>query len=246
MKKIVIFLFFVFLTSLLIAQNAANGIFAQFNYGVGLPAGDLAKRFGIHQLLGTGAEFHFFQKNIILGGDINYFFGKNVKENPTATLVNVQNYIYGADRGISTVLLRERGVAWRGYLGKIFPIGTRKEALHGIRANLGVGWTQHKIRLQDDSNQIVQIQGDYQKGYDRLTGGLTTSQFIGYQYLANNRRINFMAGFEFYQVFGKSLRDWDFDLKSKNTDKRLDLLNNFRVTWILPFYLGDKAENDEY
>ena len=246
--KILIFAF-LFVSFFANAQrNKEKGvaILARFNFGLALPAKDLALRYGTNSATGVSVELVGNQSNLIVGSDFSYFFSKKVKEDPLAKLVNYDTYIYGNDKGLSSYLLRERGFVWQGYVGKLFLLDKKSRNRSGIRFTLGVGYMQHKIRLQDDSRSIAQLSTDYRKGYDRLTGGLSISQYIGYQYLSENRRINFSLGFDFTQGFTKSKRDWDFDLKSKNTNARLDILNGIRATWILPFYLGDLGEKDEY
>ena len=229
-------------------HNASKGIalLANFNYGVAKPSKDLAVRFGMSSATGIGIELLGNKTNLIVGADFSYFFSKKVNEDPLAKLVNYDTYIYGNDKGLSSYLLRERGFIMQGYVGKLFVFDKKAANRSGIRFTLGAGYMQHKIRLQDDSRSISQLSGDYKKGYDRLTGGLSLSQYIGYQYLSSNRRINFSIGFDISEGFTKSKRDWDFDLKSKNTAQRLDLLYGIRATLILPFYLGDLGEKDEY
>ncbi len=228
-------------------RNTQKGvaIFTNFSYGIAKPGKDLALRFGVNNTANIGVELFTNKTNWIIGSDFSYIFSKKVKEDPLAKLINYDTYIYGNDKGLSEYLLRERGYIIQGYIGKLFLLN-KSVNRSGIRLTLGAGYMQHKIRLQDDSRSITQFSGDYKKGYDRLTGGFSLSQYIGYQYLSNNRRINFSIGFDFSQGFTKSLRDWDFDLKSKNTASRLDLLYGIRATWILPFYLGDFGEKDEY
>ena len=246
--KILIFAF-LFVSFFANAQrNKEKGvaILAKFNVGLQLPGKDLAIRFGTNNAAGVSVELLGNKSNLIAGSDFSYFFSKKVKEDPLAKLVNYDTYIYGNDKGLSSYLLRERGFVWQGYVGKLFLLDKKSRNRSGIRFTLGVGYMQHKIRLQDDSRSIAQLYTDYRKGYDRLTGGLSISQYIGYQYLSENRRINFSLGFDFTQGFTKSKRDWDFDLKSKNINARLDILNGIRATWILPFYLGDLGEKDEY
>lgn len=228
-------------------RNKQKGValLTNFNAGIAKPGKDLAVRFGVNNAVGIGVELMTNRTTWIIGSDFSYFFSKKVNEDPLKKLINYDTYIYGNDKGLSEYLLRERGFIVQGYLGKLFLLN-KSANRNGIRVTFGAGYMQHKIRLQDDSRSITQFSGDYKKGYDRLTGGLSLSQYIGYQYLSNNSRINFSVGFDFLQGFTKSLRDWDFDLKSKNTASRLDLLYGIRATWILPFYLGDLGEKDEY
>lgn len=77
----------------------------------------------------------------------------------------------------------------------------------------GVGILQHKIRIEHQDNKIPQLEGDYLKGYDRLSNGLMVHQFVGYFHMSNNRLINFFVGAEAWQGFTKNRRDLNFDTK---------------------------------
>jgi hypothetical protein len=93
---------------------------------------------------------------------------------------------------------------------------------------------------------VPQLTGNYKKGYDRLTNGLAINEFIGYQMLSTNKRVNFYFGFEFTQGFTQSRRDFDFDTRSADTQKRFDSLMGIRAGWILPFYVGKGAAEIYY
>lgn len=209
------------------------------------PGGDLKKRFGQSTAFHLATEGLTEKGNWIFGGEFSYFFGKKVKENPITPLYNVDDLIFGGDFQPTNIFLRERGF-WAGaYLGKLIPINKNNQRT-GIRVTMGIGHLQHRIRIQDDTKSVVQIDEPYSQGYDRLTGGLYLSEFIGYQILSKNRRINLTIGFDFMQGFTKSMRDWDWDKKSKDTTKRLDLFNGMRLMWSLPFYIGEKSEEIYY
>jgi hypothetical protein len=83
---------------------------------------------------------------------------------------------------------------------------------------------------------VPALEGDYLKGYDRLTSGFCLSEFVGYQLLSNSRLLNFFAGVELYQGFTRSRRDWNIDQVKKDDSPRLDLLSGIRVGWVLPLY----------
>ena len=142
--------------------------------------------------------------------------------------------------------LRERGLQFNVLAGKLFPLpGKNKRS--GIRTTVGVGFLQHKIRLQQDpDSKVFQFVGAYQEGYDRLTNGLSISEFIGYQHLSNNRGVNFFFGFEFTQAFTQNRRNFNFNEMRKDDSKRTDLLIGFKVGWTLPFYIGEEADEIFY
>jgi hypothetical protein len=101
---------------------------------------------------------------------------------------------------------------------------------------IGAGLLQHKIRIEVQDNNVPQLDGDYRKGYDRLTNGLALTEFVGYLHCGNNRLINFFAGIELTQAFTKSRRDWDFSTMRKDDSNRMDLLFGIKVGWFFPMY----------
>ena len=110
--------------------------------------------------------------------------------------------------------------------------------------NIGAGLLQHHIRIENKDNNTPPVLDEYKKGYDKLTNGLSTREFIGYQYLSNKNILNFYAGFEFYQAWTECRRDYNFDTMEEDNTKRNDYLFGVRVGWILPLY--QKAPNEYY
>lgn len=213
-------------------RNKGKLISLHFSLGAHLPGGDMADRFGMNGAFGGGIEF-MTDNSFFIGGDVQAIYGGNVKEDPLANLRTPDGYIIGNDRAIASVALRERGIYYGGSIGKLFPMkGTRR----GVRVSAGGGWLQHRIKVQDNRSVLTQITGDYIKGYDRLTGGVTLNQFIGWQQLGDQRRSNWLIGLEFMQGFTETRRDWDFHDKMKLTGKRLDWLIGIKAAWTLPFY----------
>lgn len=135
--------------------------------------------------------------------------------------------------------LTERG--WNIYtnVGYVFSkLGNNPNS--GLFVTVGGGWTQHKVKLYDANQKIAAVKGDLKKGYDRLTGGIGISQFIGYKYISNNRLANCYFGFEFYEAQTQSLRGFNYDTGLEDTQKRLDVFVGFRFGWILPLYKRTK------
>jgi hypothetical protein len=240
-----LFLFFVSYAQKRSYDNKGFAIIPNIGLSTHLPGGDMKARYGTSTAFHISTESMTDRGNWILGGEFGYFFGRKVKENPLKGLYNVDELIFGGDFQPTNVFLRERGLWAGGYFGKLIPISMDNQR-SGIRVTIGLGHLRHRIRIQDDTKTVVQIDKPYSQGYDRLTGGLYLSQFIGYQHLSKNRRINTTIGFDLMQGFTKSMRDWDWDKKSKDTTRRLDLLSGMRLMWSLPFYIGEKAEDIYY
>lgn len=226
-------------------SNEGNILLLNFSYGMQWPGGDLADRFGYN--FTTGGTMDFLTKsNFIIGLQSTFQFGTEVKEDVLANLRNEDGIIFGNDGALANVKLRKRGIYLGGHLGKLFPIQSSNKR-SGIRVTVGAGMLQHKIRIQDDPQIAIAQLGDaYKKGYDRLTNGFAFTEFIGYQYLAKNRRINFIAGLEFTQGFTQSRRSFNFDTRTRDDRKRTDLLSGFRLSWTLPLYIGENAEEIRY
>jgi hypothetical protein len=248
------FLFFVFFLSFfqLKAQkfpmhpeempvNDGKAILLNLALGGQKLGGDLGERFGTAGTLGGGLEF-LTASNFILGAEGQFYFGNLVKEDPLDILRTPEGDIIGNNRAIASVVLRQRGFYTGMLVGKLFAFGPQRS---GIRLTVGAGYTQHWIRIQDDTQSVTQLTGDYKKGYDRRTGGLALNEFIGWQHLSRSRRSNWILGFEFNQGFTKTLRDWDFSEMRKLDGKRLDLRFGLKAVWTLPFYPG-KADKIYY
>ena len=218
--------------------NHGDALLIHFYYSGHVPAGDMADRFGGSFMPGAGIDYQTDKGNLILGAEFGYLFGGTVKEDVLAPIRTPEGYIIGEQGGYSDIQLRERGIYLGGHVGKLFPV-SEKNHRSGIRVTLGAGVLQHKIRVQDDPSQKApQLADDYKKGYDRLSNGLALRQFIGYQHLGNEGRINFYAGLDLVQGFTQNRRSYNFDAFAQDTAKRTDLLIGIRVGWTLPFYIG--------
>ena len=216
----------------------SKAVLAHFSVGGHLPAGDLADRFGANASLGGGVEF-INAHNWIYGLEGAFLFGSRVKEDPLYILRTPSGDIIGNDRNIATTRVQERGVYVGATVGKLL---TFSEKRAGLRLTLSGGWNQHSIRVLDDTRTVVQIRGDYKKGYDRLSGGPALQQFVGWQHLGHGRDVSWLIGFEFNQAFTETLRDWDFSEMKKLEGRRLDLRFGVRLAWTLPFYVGNSEE----
>lgn len=224
-------------------KSGKNAILFHIHYGFHVPGADLAKRFGTNFSLGSNLEYKL-KNDYFIGVSYSYLFGKKVKEVVGANLLNGKSEIVGADNNLAGLTITERGFTGSLYIGKIFQPWYGMKG--GIKVSLGGGIMQHKIRIIDDYTVVPQIFDEYLKGYDRLTNGLMTQQYVGYQYLSDNRRINFSIGLVLQQGFTKSSREFNYDTRQTDTAKRIDLLNGIQVSWILPFYFNDYSEEVIY
>lgn len=221
-----------------------QGYLFDIQYNIQSPAGDLADRFGWNSAIGVGARYKF-ESGWIFGTQYNWMFGNRVKEvNMFDSILGPTDEIIDKDGLYSVVRLNQRGHVLTANGGKLFPLGKRNRN-QGIYLEVGAGFMLHRIDIFASTLNVPQITGDYEKGYDRLTGGFALSQFIGYQYLDPKKRVNFQAGFNFQQAFTKSMRTVDYDTRVYNDTKRLDLVRGFRIGIIIPVYTK-KLQEEEF
>jgi len=199
-----------------------------------IPKNNMAERFGSN--FSVGADFIWKTKrNFLYGFEGSYFWSKNVKEDVVASMKNSDGFITDNEGYPADLRLTERGWNFDLKIGKLFSkLGHNPNS--GLMVTVGAGYMQHKIKLYDANQKIAAIKGDLKKGYDRLSGGFALTQFIGYQYLSNNRIVNFNFGVEFYEGFTHSYRGFNYDTGLKDTQKRVDVLMGLRFTWVLPLY----------
>jgi len=216
-----------------IKDSSVKGVLINLSYAAQWPGGDLAKRFGFN----SNAQLGVYYKSVtnwLLGVQGAFIFGNQLRETGILdSIATSTGQIIANDGTIPSISYFERGYDIQLSVGKLFTF-KKPNPNSGILVILSGGYIRHKIDIQVTGN-VPQLNGVYLEGYDRLTAGYCVTEFLGYQYLGSRRMLNFFAGVEATQAFTKSLR-YDFDLKSMNTTLRHDLLNGFRVGWILPIY----------
>lgn len=209
----------------------------KLTYSFQLPGADMAKRFGY----GSDISLDFTVKTAdkwVFGVEANYMFGNNVKEEGLLSNLRSSNGEIINEYGeYANMMIVETGFYFGVNFGKmIYVLGPNPNS--GFIVGIGGGYMCHKIRIEAEGNNVPALQGDYIKGYDRLTHGPTIKEFIGYQFLGKTRLMNFYAGIEFYQGFTKSLRQYNYDTRQVDKSLRNDFLYSFKIGWILPFYVG--------
>lgn len=246
MRKGIFSILVVLIVGIFGLPNTANGqrnvrdslVFSphiSFSYARQTPGGDLAKRFGGNSNIGL--SFHIKdRKNWYYGVEGSFMFGNNVTEpGLMQNLLTDDLEIISNDGEISQVLVQQRGFTVTFNGGKLFSLkGLNPNS--GILVKGGVGYMQHKIRLENQVNTITQLEDEYLKGYDRLTSGLTLSQFVGFFYMGDYRLMNFYVGVEGFEGFTRGRRSFNFDTREVDDQPRFDMLLGLRVGWVIHMY----------
>ncbi len=227
------------------ALNEAPMLFLNANYSVMTPYGVLAERFGTGFSAGGQVEIMTWPGNWIFGIDGQFGFAGKVKENVIDFLQDEDENIVGRDLSISQAFLQQRLVSGKVVVGKLIPL-VKANRRSGLRLALGGGYQFHWIKINDELKSLAQIEGEYKKGYDRLTGGVLLSEFVGYQLVSLNRRLNFYAGIDFGQAFGSSLRTYDYATMQSDNRSRVDFTVTYRIGWCIPLWTGTSSTDIYY
>lgn len=223
---------------------AKQGSLFSAGFGLTFPSGDLANRFGMNQSIEAAYKYKTLS-NWTFGVQYNWLFGNNVKElTMLDSLIGASGEIIDKDGVFSVLRISQRGHMGFVTAGKILPFKSVNKN-SGLYLEAGIGALIHKIDIMAPPATVPQLNGEYAKGYDRLTGGWAFKQFIGYQNLSPDRRTNFIAGVEFIQSPSNSLRAYQFDLMGQDLNDRLDLITQLKIAIILPVYTK-KAGDEEY
>lgn len=247
--RISFLLMFLLLTNIIFAQrnvaDSAIGVtWLSPQYGFNLSGGDLAKRHGYFNAVGFTAGYKT-RRNWFFGFDGNYLFGNDVRLTGLFDhLVDSKGNITDQNGDIARVVVYSRGFHANAVFGRLIPILSPNKN-SGCLITVGAGYLLHKVRIETQDQVVPQLELDYKRGYDRLTAGLNTSQFIGYSYMANQGFLNFYGGVYFQQGFTYNQRPIFYDQPDTQVsqDMMLDLQYGVRLGWLIPIY---KRKPKEY
>lgn len=212
------------------------------SYGFQLPYADMEKRFGFNSSIGCDVLYKT-KNNVIYGVEGRFLFGRDVKEsNILDSITTSANILISTDGYPAVIKLYERGWSVLAKFGKVFPVWPNDNS--GVLVTAGIGYLQHKIRIEDISQRAPQISKLYVKGYDRLSSGPCGSFAAGYMYLGNSRRVNLFFLGEIYYGQTVNRRGYNYDQMQFDNRVRKDVVAGLRAGVIIPFY--KKVPNEYY
>jgi hypothetical protein len=219
-----------------------NFIAVGFSYGVDIPFGELADRFGSNFRAAVSVDFFDAKKKLLWGLEGGILFGDNVREDVVAPLRLSNGRIIGNNGQLADVFLRERGTFIGLYASKVL-VPAKENPHAGLAFGLGVGLLQHNIRIQDELRNASQFTGDYDKGYDRNTLGPYIKQVLKYQNIGRKKTVNYELALTITEGFTKNTRSINFDTQLPDNDRRLDILVGLSAKWFIPII--DLRETNE-
>jgi hypothetical protein len=218
-----------------VRDSAAAGLLFNFNLGYNVPGGDVGEFYNPHMSFGFDLLYKT-KSNWLLGGGLDYMFGANVKDPALllADFITEDGKIIGTNGDYTNVKAFMRGWNFQAKIGKIFPIiGPNPNS--GLLVQLGAGYLQHKTQLEH-FNGVLQLEPPYDRGYDQLHIGFSTSQYIAFFNAGSTRTINFQIGLNFIQGFTQNVREYNYFSRSYDIEDKLDLFFGIKGCWFLPIY----------
>ncbi len=203
-------------------------------YGYQWPGGDMAESFGSNSTIGPGFMLKT-SSNWLFGAEYNFLFGSNVKDGLSILdgIMTSDGNIISGDGTPSVVAIYERGQTFGAKFGKLIPV-IKTDKNSGIFFTAGLGYIMHKIRIEVENNSAPQLNGDYRRGYDRLSGGFMLSQSIGFMYFGQSRLLNFTFSIEAFEGWTKGYRDYYFDTMAPPEGRNFDFLIGPKIAWMIP------------
>ena len=241
-----VFLFILVIPTLVNGQkgNAVNIL--EFRYGYTLPMADMETRFGSASTIGLSMESVRASNKIFFGFDGMYLFGNTVKEDVLANLRAYDGSIIDINGAPGDINLKERAFYFGLNAGKIFSTTKHENKLTGVRTQIGIGYLQHKVRVQDNGRSVVALEKQYLPGYDRLSSGPAFHLGVGYHYEHPRQNFHFSVMADFYGARTQVRRDVDYATGGSLTEKRTDLLAGLSIAYVVIISREQKSENIYY
>ena len=222
-------------------DSAHHGFVISANGNFDIPAGDMATRFGLSYRIGPSVVYKT-KKNWMFGVKADFLSGSDIKEDSLFSNIIDQHKailnINGIETGVGTF---ERGYILGLQVGKLI-YTSKKNNDNGILLMLSAGFIQHKIQIYVRDNDVPSLQGDYLKGYDRLTNGGFFVSYLGYSCFSKDKFINFHIGLDFMVAFTQGRRDYLFDIMRADNKQRTDILFGIRGGWYIPIFKRKSEE----
>ena len=225
-----IYLSIFLLLSLLSAKTQDQQILIDYSYQI--PIGSLSEDFGHNSSIGM--SYMILKNNIITGVEGSFMFGNNIKnEDILSNITTNEGFLINSSGELNQVIFYQRGFNSHILFGKKLKKDPNK--LTGLYIYGGLGYIDHKIRIEADRSHLPQINDDYIKGYDNYSRGVSTKLYVNYMYLDKRKYATYNFGINFINAFIKNQRPYSFnEMSPNNQDWKLNQLIGMTIGVIIP------------
>ena len=215
------------------------------NYAYQLPVGgNIEYSYGGANAVGGDIMFKL-KNSFMLGMGFEYFFSDNINngEQYFKNIKNSNGYVIDGNGQFAEAYLYFRGYNIQLLTGYQFGFWSPNPN-SGPFVQLGIGFMEYKTKIENPGRTANQLIDDYNKMYDRLRNGFSTTQVLGYKLMSKRNLTNFFIGVEFTQAWTDNRRSYNADLDASEMGKKIDLQIGIKVGWVIPFY--GRAPKDFY
>lgn len=208
------------------------------------PGAELKERFGNFTSLGLAVDYKL-KSNLVIGLDYDWFFSDNVKDNGIfSNIGGPSGNIIDENGDFAVIQLNMKGNYATVNVGYLLNL-SKKEPNSGLLLSVGVGAMQHRIDIISSQVTIPQLNDEYEYGYDQLTYGFATKQYIGYQHLTEKNKYQFRIGVEYNQGFLQGRRTWDYDANISGLSKQFATTAVLKFGLVVPVFTK-QAKDEEF
>ena len=225
------------------APAPGSGSFLLLRVGGGfyLTGADLANGFPQFASLPTGL-YYKSAKNLTLGVNHTPFWGNKVSyTNLFGDMLGPSGEILDQNGFPTIIRYYMRGNSTTLTAGKLF--GGKPGKPGQFEIALGAGFMQHYVKMQFDVGRTPQLEGEYAKGYDRLTNGLQLVQHFRWHYL-NPETMSLFAGLDISQGLTRNRRSWNFGEYGPDNSLHFDFYAGLSAGIIIPLSLKSQAQDN--
>jgi len=207
--------------------------------------GDWSQRYPTHLSVPLSVEYSH-RSNWSFGADFSFFLGSNVNnQNLYGDMVNDSGLLLDMNGFPAVVRTYQRGFSTRAFVLKNWILHKHRNSRLLLQTGGGVGYYQHYTKFTFDLDQVPQIDGNFQGGYNRHTQGTQLFEQVKIQYI-NNDAISFSIGIEAGQGYGRRIHPYDFALQKMQTQSIRDTYLGGVISLMIPINFRDRISEVDY
>lgn len=206
---------------------------------------DWSQRYPTHLSVPLSVEYSH-RSDWSFGADYSIFLGSNVNDqNLYGEMVNDSGLLLDMNGFPAVIRTYQRGFSTRVFVLKNWILYKHRNSRVLLQTGGGVGYYQHYTKFTFDVDQVPQIDGNFQGGYNRHTQGTQLFEQVKIQYI-NNDAISFSLGFEAGQGNGSRLHPYDFAQQKMQTQRVRDTYIGGVFSIMIPINFRDRISEVDY
>lgn len=228
-----------------VVQKEKRWFFLHAGLGYFSTGGDWASRYPTHLSVPLALEYSH-RSSWSIGADYSFYLGSNVNEegiygsmtNDSGVLIDMNGYP-------AVIRTYQRGFSTRVFASKNWILHKNRNSRLLLQTGGGIGYFTHYTKFTFDLDQLPQIDGNFQGGYNRHTQGTTVFEQLKLQYI-NNDAISFTLGIEAGQSKGSRIHPYDFATQTANSGTVTDTYIGGVFSIMVPITYRDRVSEVDY